>query len=344
MIKIIVDTLGGDNSPNAEIEGAVKAINEIKDVELILFGDENVINQKLATMDFDKTRISVVHAPDVITCNDKPTDAIRLKKESSLYKAIELLRTSNDVNAFVSSGSTGAILSAAVLKVGRIPGVKRPSFCPILPNMNGGIVGLCDSGANVDCTPQNLCQNAVMGSLYLEKAYGIKNPRVALVNVGVEEEKGDNLRKTTHPILKKLNSINFVGNMESRDLLEDNYDLVVCDGFAGNVLIKSTEGAFMQLLLMLKKIFTKNLKNKMAALLLKNDIYATKDFLDYRNYSGAVLLGANKTIVKSHGSGNAMSMFKSIETAYKMESKNLRQAIAENIEKANQIIDAELAE
>lgn len=329
MIKIIVDTLGGDNSPVANIEAAVKAVNEIKDVYIILTGDEKVITEKLSVLYYDKSRLEVVHAPDEISCNDKPTEAIKNKTDSSLYKAFELLKTHDDIGALVSTGSTGAILAGAVLKLGRIKGVKRPAFCPILPTMKNKIVAICDSGANVDCTPEMLGQFAVMGSLYLNKAYGVESPKVGLLNVGVEEEKGDMLRKEVHAMLKADKNINFGGNMEARELLKGDFDLVVCDGFSGNVLLKSTEGACLELLKLLKKSFYKNLKTKIGALLLKKDVMEIKNMMDYNNYGGAVLLGAKKTIVKGHGSSKTLSIFHCIEQAYNMERSGLNAAISD---------------
>lgn len=334
MIKILVDTLGGDNSPSANVEGAVKALSSIEDLEVVLIGDEKVISEQLKNFTFDASRLSIVHAPDEISCNDKPTEAIKTKKESSLYKCYEILRTDETVHGMVSTGSTGAILAGAVLRLGRIKGIKRPAFCPILPTMKGSLVGICDSGANVDCDSVQLTQFAVMADLYLKKAYGVESPKVALLNVGVEEEKGDLLRKETFAALKANDKINFVGNMEGRDLLSGNYDLVVCDGFAGNVLLKSTEGACLEMLKMLKKTFMKNLKNRIAAGILKKDVYALKDFMDYNNYGGAVLLGANKTVVKGHGSSKAVSVFHCIEQAYNMEKKNLREAISQAVAQA----------
>lgn len=333
MIKILVDTLGGDKSPTVNIEGAIKAINEIDDIEIIFVGDESKINDELSKLEYDKKRVSIVHAPDEITCNDKPTDAIRHKTNSSLYKSFELLKNDESVNALVSIGSTGAILAGAVMKIGRIKGVKRPAFCPLLPTMNHGIVGVCDSGANVDCTPLYLQQFAIMGSLYMEKAYGIKKPKTALLNVGTEEEKGDLLRKETYQLLKETPSVNFVGNMESRDLLSGSYDLVVCDGFSGNVLIKSTEGACLELLKLLKSTFMASFKNKLGALLLKKDIMNIKSFMDYNNYGGAVLLGCSKTIVKGHGSSKAAAVYNCVKQAYNMEKNNLCEAISEEITK-----------
>ena len=331
MINIVVDAMGGDRSPDANIEGAVLAVNKISDAKIILVGDETWIKEKLSAYKYDGARLSILHAAEVIDCNEKPTDAIRNKKESSMYKAIELLKSGEDMNALVCTGSTGALLAGAVLKIGWIRGVKRPAFCPVMPTMNRKIVGVCDSGANVDCDSLQLKQFAVMGSLYMKKAYGVENPRVALLNVGTEEEKGDMLRKETYKILKETPSINFVGNMESRDLLKGNYDLVVCDGFAGNVLIKSTEGACLEMLKLLKTTMTASFKNKMGALLLKKDITELKDFMDYNNYGGAVLLGASKTIVKGHGSSKGITVFHCIEQAYNMEKNGLRAAIAEEL-------------
>ena len=263
MVKIIVDAFGGDHSPKVNVEGAIKAVNEIKDLEIIFTGDEETLKNELSLYQYDQERVSIVHAPEVISCDEVPTIAIKRKKESSLVKGYDILKNDDSVSALISIGSTGAVLSGGVLKVGRIKGVKRPGFCPILPTVDGGIVAICDSGANADCDPLYLQQFAIMGSLYMKKAYGIENPRVALLNIGVEEEKGDVLRKETYQLLKNTECINFVGNMESRDLITGKYDLVVCDGFSGNVLLKSTEGAAMEMMKLIKKAFTANFKNKM---------------------------------------------------------------------------------
>lgn len=335
MIKLVLDGFGGDLSPNVNISGAIKALKKNQDLELIISGDETLIKNELSKYQYDKNRLSIVHAPEIITCNEKPTEAIKKKKDSSMVKALDLLRLDDSVNGLVTIGSTGALLAGSVLKVGRIQGVKRPAFCPILPTMNQGIVAICDSGANVDCDPLYLQQFAIMGSLYLEKAFNIDNPKVALLNVGIEEEKGDMLRKETYQLLKNTSSINFVGNMESRDLLTGNYDLIVCDGFSGNVLIKTTEGSCLELLKMLKKTFYKNLKTKIGASFLKKDIYALKDYMDYNNYGGAVLLGAKKTIVKGHGSSNENAVFNCIQQAYILAKNKLTDAISETISKLN---------
>ena len=331
MIKIIVDTLGGDNSPNANIEGAVAALKENEDLSLTFVGDKDVIAAKLTELGCGTERTEIVHAPDEISCNDKPTEAIRKKTDSSLFRAIELLKSDGGYNAVVSSGSTGAIIAGAVLKLGRIRGVKRPALCPILPTMKRGIVALCDSGANADCDEVMLHQFAVMASLYMQKAFSVENPKVALLNVGTEEEKGDLLRKAAYKLISEDKSINFVGNMEARDFLKGDVDVVVADGFSGNVLCKSTEGACLEVLKLLKTTLKKNLKTKMGALLLKKDLKGIKDFMDYNNYGGAVLLGCSKTVVKAHGSSKALSVKHCVEQAYNIEKNGLRDSIDEAV-------------
>lgn len=335
MIKIAVDAMGGDNSPDVNVAGTVKAINKLKNLKVTLVGDETQLTVLLAKEKYDKSRLEILHASEIISCNEKPTEAIKNKKDSSMSKAFELLRTDAETRAIVSLGSTGALLAGTVLRVGRIKGVKRPAFCPILPTMiQGKIVGICDSGANVDCDPVYLQQFAIMGSLYMTKAYGVQNPKVALLNIGAEEEKGDALRKETYQLLKNTPAINFTGNMEARDLLSGETDLVVCDGFSGNVLLKSTEGACLELMKLLKKSMMSSLKSKIGALLIKKKMYEIKDLMDYNNYGGAVLLGASKTVVKGHGSSKAEAVYQCIKQAYNMESNNLCQAIADEIMQA----------
>ncbi|MBQ5504031.1 MAG: phosphate acyltransferase PlsX [Oscillospiraceae bacterium] len=336
-MKLIIDCLGGDNSPRANVEAAVMAMQKYPDLNLILTGGEKNLLSELNRLGFtDTSRVEIVHAPDAITGDDKPTDAIRLKKESSMMKAISILRTDESVAGLVSTGATGALVAAATLRIGRIRGIRRPAFCPILPTMKGGIVGLCDSGANVDIIPDQLREFAIMGSRYLETVFDIKNPRVAMLNVGTEREKGDDLRKTAYPLLENEPSINFVGNMESRDLLTGKYDLVVCDGFSGNVLTKTTEGTALEMLKMIKRDIQKSWKYKLGALLMKKMLMAEKNFMDYQNYGGSVLLGSEKVIVKGHGSSDASSVLKCIEQAYRMELSGLNDKIRESIkEEAN---------
>lgn len=333
MIKIVVDAYGGDNSPLANVRGAVAALDELKDAEIVLVGNQPTLEQLLAEEKYDKKRLSIVHAADVISCNDKPVEAIRTKKDSSMAKSFDLMRSDPEVRAMVSLGSSGALLAGAALKVGRIRGIKRPAFCPVMPTMTGGLVAICDSGANVDCEPVHLQQFAIMGSLFMQKAYGIKNPRVALLNIGVEEEKGDALRKDTFPLLEETDCINFVGNMESRNLLSGEFDLIVCDGFSGNVLLKSTEGACTLLMKLIKKTLMGTTRSKMGLLLAKKQLYKVKNLMDVGNHGGAVILGTTKTVVKGHGNAEASTVCNCIKQAYNMERNNLCQAIGDEVAK-----------
>lgn len=326
-MKILIDCFGGDKSPAANVQGALLALKEHSDLSLVLTGDEGRIQEELDRAGYRGDRVTVVHAPEVITGEDKPTDAIRLKRDSSMIKAISLLRTEKDIAALVSTGATGALIAAATLRIGRIRGIRRPAFCPVLPTMDGGIVGICDSGANVDITPEMLLQQAILGSSYLRHVYGVDSPRVALLNIGVESEKGDDLRKQAYPMLCSCDRINFVGNMESRDLLSGKYDLVVCDGFSGNVLIKATEGTALELLKKLKKdIYTKT-RYKLGALLMKKMFMEEKEFMNYHNYGGSVLLGCEKTVVKGHGSSDANAVRICIDQAYRMSAGAMNEEI-----------------
>ena len=328
-MKLVIDCFGGDKGCVPCIEAAKRALAVYPDLSFVLVGDEEKIRAELPEV---PERIEILHAPDVVTGNDKPTDAIRLKRESSMMKAIKLLREDESADGMISTGPTGVLIAAATLRIGRIEGVRRPAFCPILPTMKGGIVGICDSGANVECTPEMLFQFAVMGSEYLKAAFGIKEPRVALLNVGTEEEKGDDLHREAHKLLKGVDGIHFVGNMESRDLLSGNYDLVVCDGFSGNVLVKTTEGTALELLKKIKKdIYSRGIY-KLGALFMKKMFEEEKRFMNYQNYGGSVLLGTEKIIIKGHGSSDEAAVYKCIEQARAMSGSNLNEKIKEQLE------------
>ena len=333
MIKILVDCFGGDHCPQAPVEGALKALATYPDLYILLTGDESILQKELEGKTYDKNRLEIVHAPEVIGCDEKPTDVVRLKRNSSMMKGIILLRDRDDIAALVSTGSTGALVTGALVRLGRIPGVIRPAFCPLLPTMDGGIVGVCDSGANVEVTAAHLRQFAIMASLYLENVYGVSKPRVALLNVGKEAEKGDVIRQEAYKLLQETPSVNFVGNMESRDLLSGSYDVVVADGFSGNVLVKTTEGTALELLKKLKKeIFSKTIY-KLGALLMKQMFADMKEFMNYQNYGGSVLLGTSKVVVKGHGSSKAVAVEKCIEQAYRMELSRLSEKIEAEIVK-----------
>lgn len=316
-MKIAIDCLGGDHSPAANVGGALLALEDFSDLAVVLYGDETAIKAELSGKTYPVERVEIVNAPEAVDGNDKPIDAIRMKKDSSMIRAVKDLRENDEIKALVSCGATGILVGASILRIGRLEGVRRPAFCPVLPTMNGGIVGVCDSGANIDASAEQLKQNAIMGSAYLSRAYGIEKPRVALLNVGTEEEKGDDIRREAYKLLKEEKFVNFVGNMESRDLLSGKYDLVVCDGFSGNVLIKSTEGACLEMLKRLKKDIMSSFWNKIGALFMLKTFKKEKAFMDYRNYGGSVLLGLEKIVVKGHGSSNAVAVRKCIGQAYK---------------------------
>ncbi len=337
MIKIIVDCQGGDKSPGANVDGALLALERFPDLSVVLTGDEGILAGCLEGKKYDAARVECVHAPEIIGCDEKPTDAIRLKRESSMMKAVSLLRT-DDVGEYagmVSTGSTGALVAASTLRIGRIPGVIRPAFCPILPTMKGGIVGICDSGANIDITPDYLQQFAVMGTLYLKSVWNIENPRVGLLNIGAEAEKGDSLRREAYPLLESTPGINFCGNMEARELLAGDFDLVVCDGFAGNVLVKATEGACLQMLKKLKRDIMSSFINKIGALIMSGMFKREKEFMNYQNYGGSVLLGTGRTVVKGHGSSDASAVAKCIEQVYMTETGDLNRRIGEALASLN---------
>ena len=333
MIKILVDCFGGDHCPQAPVQGALAAMAKNPELYVMLTGDEEILRKELEGKSYDASRLEIEHAPEVIGCDEKPTDVVRLKRNSSMMRGIIMLRDRDDIAGMVSVGSTGALVTGALVRLGRIPGVIRPAFCPLLPTMDGGIVGICDSGANVEVTSAHLRQFAIMASLYLENVYGVSNPRVALLNVGKEAEKGDDIRREAYQLLEETPSVNFVGNMESRDLLSGNYDVVVADGFSGNVLVKTTEGTALELLKKLKKeIFSKTLY-KVGALLMKKMFADMKEFMNYQNYGGSVLLGTSKVVVKGHGSSKAVAVEKCIEQAYKMEISGLSGKIETEIAK-----------
>lgn len=339
MIKIAVDCFGGDHSPEANVDGSVAALAAMPDLHLVLCGDEALIGRCLEGREYDGSRLEILHAPEVIGCDEKPTDAIRLKRNSSMIRAVRLLRDDDEVSGLVSIGSTGSLVAAALTRIGRIPGVIRPAFCPVLPTMDGGLVGICDSGANLEVTPEHFRQFAIMGSLYMENVYGIRNPRVALLNVGVEAEKGDDNHREAWKLLSETDCLNFVGNMESRDLLSGRYDLVVCDGFSGNVLVKTTEGTALELLGKLKKDIYSRPLYKLGGFLMKRMFKEEKDFMNYQNYGGSVLLGTSGTVVKGHGSSKAKAVQKCIEQAYKAHRSDLDRKIETEIKKYDPYAD-----
>ncbi len=312
-MKIIVDAFGGDFSPQANVAGSVTAVNLLDDVEIVLVGDENKINFELEKIGYSGNKISVINAPDCITNDDLPTVAIRQKKESSLVVALDELKNNDDVIGLVCSGNTGALLTGATLKIGRIKGVHRPVMAALLPTKNNKEVLLLDAGSNVDCKPEYLLQFGHMGSVFMSGMFDIKDPKIALLSVGTEDKKGSEFSKEVFNLLKQEKSLNFLGNMEARDILSGQYDVVVADGFSGNIALKGIEGGINFALHNLKyAVETGSLFSKIGYLFLRKSINKVKSKVDYRNFGGAPFLGINKIVVKSHGSSTAKTIYASI--------------------------------
>lgn len=329
-MKFVLDAFGGDNCPQAIIDGIVLAQKKLPEIEYIVTGNKKEIEQYIAEKKYKIKNMEIVDAPEIITCNDVPTVAIRVKKNSSLVKALDLLKNDESIDALISTGSTGAILAGGFLKIGRIRGVSRPALCPALPTKTGGNVLLIDCGANADCKPINLCHFAMMGSIYYKELFGKDNPRVTLMNNGTEDTKGNELVKETFPLMKKL-PINFVGNMEARDALSGDYDVLVCDGFTGNVFLKATEGAVGLVMGELKSALKSSLLSKIGAALSMKAFKKVKKRLDYNKYGGSPFIGCSKTIIKSHGSSKAETICASIVQAYKYQKARINEKIAQEI-------------
>ena len=300
-MKILIDAFGGDHSPQEVIAGTVAAVKSRKGFTAVLVGKKDLLDVHISRYGYPQDRIEILDAEEVITCEEEPTVAIRRKPNSTISVAFKELKENDDVKAFVSAGSTGAVLVGATLKLGRIKGVVRPALCPVIPLPSGKKVFLIDSGANADCKPINLCQFAIMGSEYA-KSMGVKSPKVALLSNGTEDEKGNALNHETFPLLKELKGINFVGNMEARDMLSGDIDVIVADGFSGNVALKSMEGAIKTLLLTLKATIKCSLSGKIGGLFLRKRLMKLKEQLDYGKKGGALFVGVNKTVIKAHGS------------------------------------------
>ena len=304
MVKIVVDAMGGDFAPTEQVKGAVKALEEDKELSVILVGDEPQIKAILAGCKYDASRVEIVHTTETITMEEVPTKAVKTKKDSSLVVAFRLLKEGK-ADGLVSSGSTGAVLTAGVLILGRIKGVSRPALCPIIPNHRGEGTFVCDCGANLECKPINLVHFAIMATAYAQAAYGKQNPKVGLLNNGTEDHKGLMLQQETHALLKKLDCVNYTGNVEGRDLMYGDIDVLVADGFTGNIATKSVEGCGKAVSTMMKRSFKKNLWTKLRALLCGDIIKEIKNSLDYEALGGATFLGLTKAVVKGPGNSKA---------------------------------------
>lgn len=310
-MKIAVDAMGGDHAPKEPILGALAALKEI-DSDIVFIGDQVQINAVLANETYDKNRVTIVHTTEVIENEDKPVKAIKAKKDSSMVVGFKMLKE-KEVDCFLSAGNTGALLAGGMLKVGRIRGIDRPALCSVYPTTKG-ISVLTDAGANADCKPRNLYEFAVMGSIYAEKVLGIDRPKVGLANIGVEEGKGNSLVIDSYEVLK-ASGLNFIGNAEVRDVPDGVCDVIVCDGFTGNVILKVSEGVAKSFSSMLKEEIMKGSLMKMAALLIKPAFGALKKKMDYAEYGGAPLLGVDGLLIKAHGSSHGKAFMNAIKYA-----------------------------
>jgi len=319
-MKLIIDAFGGDHAPSEIIKGSISALKDFALLEIIFTGDEETIRQELALYEDFSSRIRIVHAPERISMDEPPVNAIKQKRNSSLVVGLELLK-SREGDAFLTCGSTGATLSGALLRVGRIKGIQRPALAPMLPNHNKGVL-LIDCGANMDCKPVNLEQFAVMGDIYMRDVIGVERPKIGLANVGTEDEKGNELTHAVFPLLKAHTELNFTGNIEGRDVL-DTVDIVVADGFAGNLLLKSIEGTAGFIMGMLKTEFTSSFRSKLGAAILMKSLKKIKKKMDYTEYGAAPLLGIDGVVLKGHGSSNAKAVYAAIRQSIKMTDADI---------------------
>ncbi len=329
MVNVAVDGMGGDNAPTETVKGAVNAVVADQRVKVFLVGKEPVIKEELKKYTYDRARLEIVHTEEVIETGEPPVMAIRQKKDSSIVKCMYMVKD-GQCDALVSAGSTGAILVGGQVIVGRIKGIERPPLAPLIPNMNG-ISLLLDCGANVDAKPSQLVQFARMGSIYMESVIGVKNPKVGLVNIGVEEEKGNALTKETYPMLQKCPEINFIGNVEARDIPMGVADVLVCEAFAGNIVLKMLEGVSDALIHKIKEGMMSSFKSKLGALMVKPALKKTLKSFSTEEYGGAPLLGLNGLVVKTHGSSKAIEIQNSILQCIAFKEQNINQKIKEQI-------------
>ena len=308
-MRIILDGMGGDNAPADIVAGAVLASRQIDD-EICIIGDEEAIRKELALHKYDSEKITTVHASEVIEMDDAPVKAVRTKKDSSIVKGLNMVKN-GEGDLFISAGSSGALMAGGLFILGRIQGIDRPAIASVYPILGDKASLLVDAGANSECKPANLLEFGVMGNIYMEKVIGRENPRVGLVNLGVEEGKGSTLTKAAYDLLSNTD-MNFVGNVEARDVPQGACDVIVCDGFVGNVILKLTEGLAWNIFKLIKRKFTSGSKAKLGALLLKDKLGELKQEFDYSEYGGAPILGVKGPLVKMHGSSNANGVKNSI--------------------------------
>ena len=327
-MRIILDGMGGDNAPGAIVEGAVLASKEI-DHEIVIIGKEEIINQELKKYKYNNDKITVADAREVISNDEAPVRAVRSKKDSSIVKGINMVKN-GEGDIFISAGSTGALLSGGLFILGRIQGIDRPALASIYPIVGGDPSLLVDAGANAECKPNNLLEFGIMGNIYMEKVIGRPSPRVGLVNIGTEAAKGSTLTKAAYELLEQSN-MNFVGNVEAREVPKSACDVIVCDGFTGNVVLKLTEGLAWNILQVIKKKFTDGVKAKLGAALLIDKLGELKKEFDYSEYGGAPILGVKGPIVKMHGSSSANAVKNTILKGIPFVEENVVETIQNSV-------------
>lgn len=328
-VNVAVDAMGGDNAPKEIVKGAIEAIKESQKVKIYLVGKEDAIKAELAGYTYPEEQLTIVPASEIIETAEPPVMAIRKKKDSSLVKALYLVKDGT-CDAYVSAGSTGATLVGGQVIVGRIKGVERPPLAPLIPTENGCAL-LVDCGANVDARPSHLVQFAKMGSIYMENVMGVKNPKVAIVNIGAEEEKGNALVKETFPLLKNCPDINFTGSIEARDIPAGEADVIVCEAFVGNVILKMYEGVGGTLIKKVKAGMMTSFRSKIGALLVKPALKKTLKAFDLEQYGGAPMLGLNGLVVKTHGSSKSVEIKNSILQCITFKEQKINEKIREKI-------------
>lgn len=337
-MRLAVDGMGGDFAPDAVIQGCVDAVKEYG-VDIIITGPENIIKGKLEGFDYPKDKIQVVNATEIISPNEEPVKALKKKKDSSLVKALSLVKT-GEADAILSAGSTGALMAGASLIVGRIRGIKRVALAPIMPGKNAPFM-IIDAGANVDCKSSYLVQFALMGKIYFENILNVSNPTIGIVNIGAEEEKGNELTKEAHKLLKQTD-FNFVGNVEPRDIPAGDINVLVCDGFVGNTILKTYEGVASNIFSMLKEDIMSSFTTKLGGLLLKPVFSRFKKKFDYTEYGGSAFLGSNGIVIKAHGSSNAKAFKNAIRQAVAAHENKIVDKIKEELEKISIADEAEI--
>ncbi len=326
---IAVDAMGGDNAPVEVVKGAVEATKKSKNAKIILVGVEDVVNAELGKYTYDKDQIRVIHTSEVIKSAESPVNAIRSKKDSSIVVGMKLVKD-GEADAFVSAGNTGAVLVGGQVLVGRIKGIQRPALAPLIPTKTG-VSLLIDCGANVDAKASNLVQFAKMGSIYMENIMGVKSPKVGIANIGAEEEKGNALVKETFPLLKACEDIEFVGSVEARDIPLGVVDVVVCEAFVGNCILKTYEGVGSVLISKVKEGMMTSLRSKIGALLVKPALKETLKSFDLSEHGGAPLLGLNGLVVKTHGSSTSQEVANSILQCITFKEQKIKEKIQEGI-------------